>query len=244
MISGAVLGDLFFEVTKSPYIQIKQFQGILPPDYSVTNFTGAVSRMLKTGHIDKIIKEGEPYLRLTGLGKKALTRDFPLLLLREKKWDRLWRIVFYDVNEKQRSTRLALQQKLENLGFGRLQKSVYISPLPICEDLREFLENRGLSDFVFVGICRKLFAGDEKRLAARVWELGKLNEKYGEVLYDMDDFLAGRGEMNLSQLYNNFEQILLDDPFLPKELLPDWWLGGKAIRQMKELLLKVKRREK
>lgn len=239
LLGAAILGDLFFEITKSPYIQIKQFEGVLPPDYASSNFLASVNRMLRTGEIEKIVKDGEPYLRLTGQGKRALTRDFPLLKLRSKKWDGQWRVVFYDIAEKEKSRRQTLQHKLKSIGFGKLQKSVYISPLPISEDLREFIASKGLSDRVFVGVCKRELAGDDRELAARVWNLYKLNERYAEIMYDMDDFAEGRGKMNLSQLYHKFRETLLDDPFLPKELLPEWWLGEKAVKQIKQLLEKA-----
>lgn len=236
LIAAAVLGDIFFEVTKSPYISYKQMKGVLPKNYRVTNFTSAVYRMFKTGDIEKVVKNGEPCLRLTGQGKRALIRDFPLLKLRSKKWDGLWRIVFYDIEEKRKNTRQALQWQLESLGFGRLQKSVYLSPLPISEDLGEFIEKRGLKDRVFVGVCKKLLAGDEKELAVRVWQLEKLYDRYDELRDDIDEYLVGEGKMNFNQLYTKFEGILLDDPLLPKELLPDWWIGDKVIGTMKKIL--------
>lgn len=234
------MGDSFIELGKSPHIRHKQIIGILPPDYKLSNFTNAVWRMVKTDCIEKVVKNGEPYLRLTGEGKRALVRDFPILSLRAKKWDGFWRVVFYDIAEKQRNVRETLQYKLLRLGFGQLQKSVYVSPLEVADDVREFIENRGLGDYVFVGVCKRLLAGDDKQLAARAWALGQLNERYGEIMYDMDDFATGRSEMNLSQLYTKFEEVVLDDPFLPKELLPDWWLGDRAIRQMKELLTNLR----
>lgn len=239
LIGAAILGDTFFELSKSPHVRHKQIIGILPSDYKASNFTDAVWRMVKTGYIEKIIKNGEPYLRLTGEGERALVRDFPILSLRAKKWDGFWRVVFYDITEKQRNIRETLQYKLLRLGFGQLQKSVYITPLEVADDLGEYIKECGLSEQVFVGVCKRLFAGDNKQLAAKAWNLSQLNERYEEIMYDMDDFADGKGEMSLDQLYTKFEEILMDDPFLPKELLPDWWLGDQAIREMKKLLSTV-----
>jgi phenylacetic acid degradation operon negative regulatory protein len=131
--------------------------------------------------------------------------------------------------------RKSLRQKLRELGFGQLQKSVYISPLDVAEDVREVIQAHHLADFVFVAVARRFF-GDNKDLAARVWRLDKLNEKYADFLLDLEDFLASRGGLNFHQLYNAFENILLADPCLPKELLPDWWIGDRAFGKIKELL--------
>jgi len=238
------LGDSFFELSKSPHVRHKQIIGVLPPDYKMSNFTNAVGRMIRTSYIEKIVKNGEPFLRISGEGKRALMRDFPLLSLRARKWDGFWRIVFYDINEEQKGVRGSFQYKLVSLGFGQLQKSVYITPLEVADDLNEYIEEFGLKEQVFVGVCKRLFAGDNRQLADRVWNLSQLNERYEEIMYNMDDFTDGKGEMSLNQLYANFEEVLMDDPFLPKELLPDWWLGNRALKQMKKLLTEKEKRKK
>lgn len=50
-----------------------------------------------------------------------------------KKWDGLWRIVFYDIPEYKKAGRDALSLKLKQLGFYQLQRSVWLYPHP-CED--------------------------------------------------------------------------------------------------------------
>jgi phenylacetic acid degradation operon negative regulatory protein len=145
-------------------------------------------------------------------------------------------MVFYDIAEKEKVLRSALQTKLKSVGFGKLQKSVYISPLPLSEELEEFIALRNLQERVFVGVCRRLLAGDDKQLAARVWRLDELNERYGEILIKIEESVQGGNKVTIDQLYHEFEQVLLDDPLLPQELLPEWWVGNEALRKMKELL--------
>jgi|GEM_PF-497823 len=237
LLGLAVAGDFFFEITKSPYVREKQARGVLPPDYKVSNFTGAVLRMLKTGYLEKVIKDGEPYLRLTGQGEKALIRDFPLLEIRKKKWDGLWRIVFYDIAEVDQYTRSALRRRLRELGFGQLQRSVYISPLDVATEIKEFVTNQNLEEAVFLAVARNIFSNN-KSLAEKVWRLDKLNERYADFLSDLESFIGGKKGLTLNQLYTLFETILLDDPLLPRELLPDWWRGNEALQKMKDLLRK------
>jgi len=243
ILGFALLADSFFELTKSVYIRHDQAIGLLPPDYKITNYYGAVSRLLKTGYIEKIIKNGEPYFRLTGEGKRKLVRDLPILRLRSRKWDGWWRMVFYDIPEKDKRTRKAVQYKLLELGFGALQKSVYLSPYDLEEDLREFIESQGLEEVIFVTVAKRLSAGNDKKLAIKAWRLDRLNKHYAEFLDDLDDFVNGRGKLTFEQLYCEFEMLMRQDPFLPKELLPDWWLGDEAFKKMK-LILKQKAGQK
>lgn len=43
-------------------------------------------------------------------------------------WDRKWRLVTFDIPDKKKNAREAMRQKLKELGFYRLQKSVFIYP--------------------------------------------------------------------------------------------------------------------
>ena len=56
-----------------------------------------------------------------------------------KKWDRIWRIVTFDIPEKKRPARDALRSKLNELGFYQLNKSVFIHPYH-CLDEIQFIE--------------------------------------------------------------------------------------------------------
>jgi len=234
LLAAALSGDLFFEFVQPLSFQLKKMKGILPPDYKLTNFTVAVSRMLKTGYIEKVIRKGEPYLRLTGIGRDALVRDFPLFAMRRKKWDGKWRIVYYDISEKDKNIRKQLREKLWELGFGMIQESVYISPFDVAEDLREFLIAQGLGDSVFVSVAKGLFVGDIKILAEKVWGLRKLNEEYLRLYRKLKE--GG----NFGEIFSEYEEVLKRDPCLPLELLPDDWLGNKVYSEIKNFLRDAK----
>ncbi|MFZ5366202.1 MAG: PaaX family transcriptional regulator C-terminal domain-containing protein [Patescibacteria group bacterium] len=231
LLGAAILGDLYFEIAEPLSAQLGKIKGVLPSDYKSTNFAVAVSRMLRTGSIEKVIKNGEPYLRLTGVGKKALVRDFPIFAFKRKKWNGFWRMVFYDIPEKDKKTRTWLQLKLKSLGFGALQESVYISPFDVAEDVREFILAQNLGDFVFVAVSKRLFAGNEKALAEKVWNLEKLNEEY---LNLYEKIKEGR---STSEIFSEYEEILRLDPCLPAELLPDNWLGDKVYKEIRRLII-------
>ncbi len=84
---------------------------------------------------DKII------IRLTKNGKEKLLR-FNLDELHIKpqaRWDRKWRLVIFDIPEKLKVARLMFRNKLREMGFQYLQKSVWVCPYP-CEDEIDFLK--------------------------------------------------------------------------------------------------------
>lgn len=151
--------------------------GFIPQQYKRHNFSLLVSKSFKTGYIERSIKDGKAYLRLTSAGRKHIQREFPITSL-SNKWNKKWIIVIFDIEEKSRRKRNQLRNMLINIGFGMLQQSVWITPLPIGEDVKESLSYQGFSDNTFVLEISHMLLGDPQALAQRVWSLDKLEEKY------------------------------------------------------------------
>lgn len=252
-LSGAL--DLFEEIRDPFQLASKSYEnmyGWVPRQYKRNNFMHLVWRNIRTGYIGKIEKQGEIYIRLTSQGNKKITRDFPLLSLQKRKWDKKWRVVIFDIQEINKSARDGLRRKLKELGFGMIQKSVFISPHDIIQDLSEFIKNSGLSEVVYTFEASNLATGDVRELANKVWNLEALNEKYREIIEKGEDrhltvardrvkTLNGLDEGDgdkiklARELRDKYLRVVLQDPFLPKELLPSAWLGDEAKRLAKRL---------
>lgn len=230
LLTLALAGDLLEEIVPPTPREIHRaaFYGLEAGARKKSHFVKALSRAVKTGHIKRVIKDGEPYFRLTSAGKKRLTRDFPILKLNSRKWDGWWRIVFFDIEEKEKRSRERLRGKLKELGFGMIQKSVYLSPFDVAEDIYEFLESQRLSENVFVAVAEQLFAGDPKDLAEKIWGLERLNKEYKVLI---DSWEKGGASHDL---YLRYLEILRQDPLLPRELLPNYWQGEKARKLVKK----------
>jgi DNA-binding transcriptional regulator PaaX len=63
-------------------------------------------------------------------------------------WDGNWRLVFFDIPEKYKKRRNALTSKLRELGFQKLQKSVWIFPFPCREEIRTVTGHYGVNQYV------------------------------------------------------------------------------------------------
>ena len=61
-----------------------------------------------------------------------------LIIKKPSSWDKKWRMVIFDIPEDEKKARNALRQKLINLGFYQIQKSVFVYPYH-CLDEVEFL---------------------------------------------------------------------------------------------------------
>lgn len=192
-----------------------------------STFRSGVSRLLKTGDIEKVIdKKGNACFKLTSPGKEKFERFYPLAKLFSKPWDGKWRVVVFDIKEKRKKSRESLRYKLLSLGFGKLQESVYVTPLDILVDLKEFLKAGGLFGDVLVFEAREVLGFGSKTIANYLWHLDKLDEEYRDLISDFK--MANGDEKEMKKLKERYFGILIKDPLLPRELLPEDWLGFKA----------------
>jgi len=221
----------------------------IPNLYKKTNYYGAVYYGLRTGYIEKIIKGDQPFIRLSVKGREKIQRDFPISHWQKQRWDKKWRIVIFDIEEKQKRTREALRYKLRELGFGMIQESVWISPYDVIVDFREFIKSVGLGKEVFAMEVSGILAGDIKSLVSKIWSLEKINSDYEELYHKLKKFsdrrqisTKGGNEVGMKEeemkkevleLKSEYLGILREDPCLPKELLPEDWLGEKVKRLLR-----------
>jgi len=223
--------------------------GWIPGRYKRHNFYQLVSRSLKTKHIEKIEKDEKIYMRITSEGRKTIQRDFPMLLLQNRSWDGKWRIVMFDVEEANKKIREKLRSKLKELGFGMLQKSVFVSPHDIAKDFMEFAQASGISEYLCILESRILMVGNEREFANKVWKLEDLNAKYEGIIDEIEDaknkYMISNSdrikksdiqrEKNMRSVRNKWLMTVAQDPFLPKKLLPKIWHREKAEKLVKGL---------
>jgi len=105
--------------------------------YSIHN---AIRRLNQKRLVELIEKNNQIYIEITDNGKKLIKNfDYDdLELARLKKWDKKWRLVIFDIPEKQNKERHILSKKLKTLGFYSLQESVFIYPYD-CRDEIDFV---------------------------------------------------------------------------------------------------------
>ncbi len=85
-------------------------------------------------------KNGTIEVVLTEKGRKRalIFKIDEMEISKPLRWDKKWRVVFFDIPEKRRYARDAFREKLKNLNFYELQKSVFIHPF-FCQDEIDFL---------------------------------------------------------------------------------------------------------
>lgn len=95
-----------------------------------------IIKMKKRGLIKFKKIKGQIFLELTKKGEKELIK-YQLkeaIIKKPNKWDKKWRVIIFDIKERKRYVRDELRKQLNNLGFVKLQNSVWVHPYE-CEEI-------------------------------------------------------------------------------------------------------------
>jgi len=203
-----------------------------PPGYSKKKYRQLVARMVREGYVQQVLVEGRPHFRLTGLGRKQLIKNKPVLKQISQEWDGFWRIVIFDIAESQRKLRDLLRRQLIKMGFGALQNSTYISCYDYSKEFLEWLDVKGLKGKVLLLESKQKYLGEPKLLAEKVWGLPAIATKYKQVIdrvvtrFGIKE--ASKREEFLKKIYRDYLETIIIDPLLPKSLLAEDWSREKA----------------
>ncbi len=138
-----LLGGIFVGATGSKH-GISKFFTSIPKGFRKINreyLRQLILEFYRDRLIDMVdISDEEARIVLTEKGRlRAMQFSIDDLKIKPPaRWDKKWRIVMFDVPEKNRQARDALRGKLRELGFYELQKSVFVFPYE-CRDEIDFV---------------------------------------------------------------------------------------------------------
>jgi len=145
LLAGAV-----YIAASSPYFALnlrKNIKGIsklaIPKKKVPSTF-----RYLKRRSLIEIVRDGyDVKIALTKEGRKKAGKYQidDLEISRPKKWDRKWRLVIFDIPHFQRTERNAFRNKLKELGFYQLQKSVWVHAFDCRDEIKLLRDFFGLN---------------------------------------------------------------------------------------------------
>lgn len=117
----------------------------------------SLKRSVKRLCVQKLVEEvvapdGSFRLVLTKEGKRQAHIQYlfgnSIRFKNPKQWDKKWRIVLFDVPERERKFRDVLREHLRELKFYKLQHSVFVSPHPCEQQLLELIHLYQADSFV------------------------------------------------------------------------------------------------
>ena len=155
-----LLGSVALGMSSSPRQYFRTFR-LLRKDWKKVD-QYSFNRSIKRLSGEKLVEEkrlpnGSFKLVLTAKGKEQ-ARKLDLLgssitFKKSKKWDKKWRIVIFDIPEKDRIFRDILREHLKELKFFKLQHSVFISPYPFKKAILELVRLYSAEQYVRVIIA-------------------------------------------------------------------------------------------
>ena len=148
-LSDGQIGESIATYLKSPY---KMLYGDLEKVYKAKSIEKALIRAEKKNWLKRIVNQDEVYLSLTPLGKKQLDEYSKKLILNKKNkpWDGKFRIVLFDIPEKNRPIRDELRNRLKEFGFVGWQQSVWVTKQDVTKEFREFIRRNKLQEYILV----------------------------------------------------------------------------------------------
>ena len=99
------------------------------------------SELIAQNIFERVYTANGSRIVLTEKGKElaeGLSLKEQLRLAKPRRWDHKWRIIMFDIWERRRRVRDQLRGSLEEVGFVKIQNSVWMYPYP-CEALLIFL---------------------------------------------------------------------------------------------------------
>lgn len=131
--------------------------------FSATRVRQAMKRLRLQGYIRYSPRDAKKPIVLTKKGMARAQRiSFRDILKGHRRWDYLWRIVFFDVPERARPVREMLQHEFLNAGFYPLQKSVFACPYSCEKKIMEFCARIRARGFVIFATTASLGKDEER----------------------------------------------------------------------------------
>lgn len=109
-------------------------------DRPASSRSAAISRLLASGYMARspngtleLTRKGRTYLALEQVRLSAKP-------VRQRRWDGKWRVVAFDISERQRGLRDKIRSELKETGFVCVQQSMWVYPFP-CEEFVVMLKS-------------------------------------------------------------------------------------------------------
>jgi len=154
ILYGLLLVGIIYIAASSPYFALKLPKAIARElkwrkylKAKNSQYNNAFYYLKRKGYLNIERKRGQIYISLTEEGKKR-ARKYQidnLKIEKPKKWDGFWRIVIFDISILTNVKRAALRGILKELGFYKLQQSVWICPYNCEKEIELLREFFGLS---------------------------------------------------------------------------------------------------
>ena len=153
----ALLGGIALGLSGSPRQYFRTLR-LLRKDWQKVNqqnFERTIRKLAKEKLVEeKTLSDGSIKLVLTKAGKEEACRlnffGSSIKFRNPKRWDGKWRIILFDIPEKERVFRDILREHLYDLRFYKFQLSAFVSPYPFEKQISELVSLYSAEPYVRV----------------------------------------------------------------------------------------------
>jgi len=117
-----------------------------------------LKRLEKQKVVEVVEKNNMQVVKLTNKGKRRILKYAisELEIKKPRTWDRKWRVVIYDISNRQKQLQILIRETLKNLGFFPMQESVYLFPFPCFNEIEFLREYYGLGSQIQYLLVEKI----------------------------------------------------------------------------------------
>ena len=125
--------------------------------YERERIKNSLTRLQRQGLI-KQRDRMDGYFVLTAEGKaKAMRyRLEDTKIQKQKKWDRKWRLVMFDIPQEKQKARQAVNFALKKIGCVHYQKSVFITPFPCKKEIDFIGDTFGVREYIRIVVAENI----------------------------------------------------------------------------------------
>ncbi len=182
-------------------------------------------------------------IRLTEKGRAEASGGLDPPKRWSRPWDGRWRIVVYDVPVRWNALRLRVCRALQRHRFGRVQKSVWITPDPASSLIDALRDDRATTRSLVCFDAQPATGERPEDLVRAAWNWAAINSRYRTCMRILDE-LPQAMEKDGSRLpatllareRQAWTAALAMDPLLPEALLPAGYLGRDVWDRQQECL--------
>lgn len=212
-----------------------------------------LSRMTRSGWLTAERRGTRSWYGLTPKGRRLLEQGRQRIYhpTPQADWDGQWSLIVFSIPEARRRLRDALRVRLSWLGCGSLTSGVWISPHDVHSELMDIAAELGIRKNLEVFRGAHIAHASPERLVAQCWDLAGLDRRYAAFVSRWQGqfercsqcgMTGARAGVRMSctapadcfrrrfLVVHEYRAFLLDDPFLPRALLPAGWHGETAAR--------------